>query len=166
MKNAISAWGVCLFIDAAFWYINRNQCSTSNSAWFRIELLFLFDMRWYSECTYNDLLIRRDELQSFLNDPAAVHLQGQRQHVTSDPLRKSQLLVQAAKLKHANIKKKNKPVNPLIHLIIHETIAPMLRIHAAIKRMKTRRSFGESLTEIFPMNLSSVTQIRLCTLWR
>lgn len=50
------------------------------------------------ECTYNDLLIGGDKLQSFLNDPAAVHLQGQRQHVTADSFSQSQLLVQAAKL--------------------------------------------------------------------
>lgn len=49
-------------------------------------------------CTHNDLLIRGDELQRLLNDPAAVHLQRQRQHVTSDPLGQRQLLVQAAEL--------------------------------------------------------------------
>lgn len=63
--------------------------------------------RWQ---TYNDLLIGGDELQGLLDDPAAVHLQGQRQNVSSDPLRQGQLLVQAAKLKH-----KEEPVNRLVH---------------------------------------------------
>lgn len=63
-------------------------------------------------CTYNDLLIRGDELEGLLNDPAAVHLQGQGQHVASDPLRQSQLLVQATKLEPTNIQ--NKPVNDTV----------------------------------------------------
>lgn len=49
--------------------------------------------------TYNDLLIRGNELQSLLYDPAAIHLQSQGQDMSPDPLCQSQLLVQAAKLK-------------------------------------------------------------------
>lgn len=49
-------------------------------------------------CTYNDLLIRGNELQSLLYHPAAIHLQSQREHVATNPLSKSQLLIQTAKL--------------------------------------------------------------------
>lgn len=55
-----------------------------------------------SRCTHNDLLVRGDELQGLLDDPAAVHLQGQRQDMTSDPLCQSQLLVQASKLENTH----------------------------------------------------------------
>lgn len=48
--------------------------------------------------TYNYLLVWGDELQGLLDDPAAVHLQGQRQHVPTDALCQRQLLLQAAKL--------------------------------------------------------------------
>lgn len=60
--------------------------------------------------TYNDLLVRGNELQSLLYDPAAIHLQGQGQDMSSDPLCQSQLLVQAAKLKHIK-----QSVNSLTH---------------------------------------------------
>lgn len=68
--------------------------------------------------TYNDLLVRGNELQSLLYDPAAVHLQGQGQDMSPDPLCQSQLLVQAAKLKHR--KTVCKQPHPCLGLYINE----------------------------------------------
>lgn len=53
-------------------------------------------MKW--KLTYNYLLVRGNGLEGFLNDPAAVHLQGQRQDVPADASGQSQLLVCTSKL--------------------------------------------------------------------
>lgn len=53
--------------------------------------------------TYNYLLVRGDRLQGLLDDPAAVHLQGQGQHVAADTRGQSQLLIRTAKLQRQTI---------------------------------------------------------------
>ena len=62
------------------------------------SLIISYLERKKNKATYNYLLVGGDGLQGLLDDPAAVHLQSQGQHVATDPGGQGQLLVRAPKL--------------------------------------------------------------------